>query len=484
MFALAPARDGSLLHMTSPLRAAPGTTPIVLVLPFASSAGDEATYLAEGVSDELVMALSQLPSIGVVGRGTAVSVRDTTAGAREAAAAIGASLAVSGTVALEAGTLQVRAEIHDADSQSPPAVETLQVPLADFARGVARLAERVLAACHQSPPHGWEARVTRPMSDNAEALDLVLRGRHHAEQRPIGVKLAMQCFDRAIRLDGEVAAAHGALAILWANFGIFLALTPQQASERAREQAQRALLADADEPWALSAMLTVATFYDWDLPRADALGRALLARYPSLVAPRQVLLYAHAARGDEAAVRDLGREVQRLDPRAVDPLNDLAFALLLCGAAREAVTLLEAHAEAHPAASEVHRRLGLALMEVGEGQHAVAHLERSVALSRRHAWGVANLACARARAGDADGARTLLAELVERADGELVPNVALAEIHASLGAHDAAFDALERALDARDYWLLTLDVDPLLAPLRGDDRFAALAARRRPRPAG
>jgi hypothetical protein len=55
--------------------------------------------------------------------------------------------------------------------------------------------------------------------------------------------------------------------------------------------------------------------------------------------------------------------------------------------------------------------------------------------------------------------------------------VVLAGVHASLGDHDRAFEALERAIAARDYWLLLVAVDPLLAPLRADPRFATIVAR-------
>ena len=56
--------------------------------------------------------------------------------------------------------------------------------------------------------------------------------------RPIGVKLAMQCFDRAIRLDPELAEAYGAVAILWATFGIFLAVAPATALEKSNGYAK------------------------------------------------------------------------------------------------------------------------------------------------------------------------------------------------------------------------------------------------------
>jgi len=77
MFAVAPACDGPFLDMTSSPLPAPDAPPTVLVLPFLSTAGDEAAYLAEGVSDELVMALTQVPSLRVVSRGTAAMLRGT-----------------------------------------------------------------------------------------------------------------------------------------------------------------------------------------------------------------------------------------------------------------------------------------------------------------------------------------------------------------------------------------------------------------------
>ncbi len=454
--------------------------PLVLVLPFATGGGAEdeeggERYLAEGISDELAFALTQLPSLRVVGRATADALRSESPA--EGARLVSASLVVSGTV--RASGEDLRIEVHLEATASPTRTGALRrtCDLGGFTVGVASLAEAVARFAGAEIPYHWRARDARPLAATREVVDLILRGRYHVEQRPIGVKLAMQCFDRAIRLDGAAAAPYGALGILWANFGLFLALPPAQARERAIEQAARALELDPHEANALAAQLTVSTFYDWNLARADALGALLLRWYPSWITPRQALLYAHAARGHEGAVRTLCREVQQLDPRAIDPINDAGFSLLLIGAAGEAVTLLEAHAELHPEASEVHRRLGLARLANGDASGAVKALEHSVNVSRRHAWGVANLACAYARAGRESDARRLLAELEERAEGEIVPSIALAEVHASLGDVERGLAALDRALEARDYWLLMIDRDPLLDSLRTDPRFSSFRAR-------
>lgn len=465
----------------SPSTADASDAALVLLLPFectgGGAEGEEGSerYIAEGVSDELAFALTQLPSLRVVGRATADALR--TGSPAASAKLVSASIVVTGTVRAVGDALQIDVTLATLGEPVRDAALSATCELATFTAGVAALAEEVARFAGAGPRTRWLERISRPLASTREVVDLILRGRYHVEQRPIGVKVAMQCFDRAIRIDGAVAAPYGALGILWANFGLFLALPPEQARERAHEQAERALELDPHEANALAAQLTVATFYDWDLARADALGALLLRWYPSWVTPRQALLYAHAARGNEGSVRALCRDVQALEPRAVDPINDAGFALLLIGAAGEATSILEAHAALHPEASEVHRRHGLALLATGDAARAVQALERSVTLSRRHVWGVGNLACAYARAGREEDARRLLAELEERADGEIVPSIALAEVYASLGSGDSGLAALERALEARDYWLLMIDRDPLLDPLRTDPRFSSFRAR-------
>jgi len=464
------------------------------VLPFVAEAGDGAV-LAEGVSDEVMSVLSGDPRLRVIARGTAATLRHLPP--LQAMHDIGATAVLSGRVRqMEAERLRVEHELSTSGAGRRPSSSTL-IDLGDFRAGVSRLAAATLSALELGElgdlgePDPSARGPAPPITRNTEALELFLQGRLHMEQRPIGVKLAMQCFDRALRVDGGIAAANGALAVLWANFGIFLAIEPQVARERALAHATMALAHDAHEPQALAALLTVATFFDWDLAGSDALAAELAELAPSYVQPLQVQLYASAARGDAPRVRELGRQVQQLDPRSVDPVNDFGYTLLLTGDAAGACEVLAGHLQWHPEASEVHRRLGLAHLARGapgasgasgasgaDARHeGVLHLERSVALSRRHVWGVANLACGLAYVGEEVRARALLDELLERADGELVPATALAMIHAALGDLDAGLAALERAAAARDYWLLLADRDPLLAPLRADARYSRIRER-------
>ena len=82
-----------------------------------------------------------------------------------------------------------------------------------------------------------------------------------------------------------------------------------------------------------------------------------------------------------------------------------------------------------------------------------------------------------ARQNRADDARDVLRTLEAIARERYVPAYAIALVHAGLGDHEAAFEWLERAFQARDVHLLFLPADPKWDAFRADARFSALLAK-------
>ena len=94
---------------------------------------------------------------------------------------------------------------------------------------------------------------------------------------------------------------------------------------------------------------------------------------------------------------------------------------------------------------------------------------------REHCYEIALLGGALAAVGRTQEARALLDELLERARREYVPPFDLALLHCALGERDLALAALEKALDQRNALLWYRIYIPMLAPLRGEPRWRALA---------
>ena len=82
-----------------------------------------------------------------------------------------------------------------------------------------------------------------------------------------------------------------------------------------------------------------------------------------------------------------------------------------------------------------------------------------------------------ARAGAADAAREVLAELDERATRQFVPRYYVAAAYAALGDRDRAFEELAKACDERTGYAPFLRVELMFEPLRNDPRFGALLKR-------
>jgi hypothetical protein len=55
-----------------------------------------------------------------------------------------------------------------------------------------------------------------------------------------------------------------------------------------------------------------------------------------------------------------------------------------------------------------------------------------------------------------------------------VPAFCFALIYVGLGENDLAFESLNKAVEERSSWLVSLNVEPMLEPLRSDPRFAEL----------
>lgn len=124
-----------------------------------------------------------------------------------------------------------------------------------------------------------------------------------------------------------------------------------------------------------------------------------------------------------------------------------------------------------------HLWLGNQLVQTGAFEEAVKEYEQAIRLSGRAAIAVAGLARAHAAAGRAAEAANLVAELDEVGRLRFVPQYDIVAVYAAGGNHDAAIQRVERALEAREHELVFLAVDPVMDPIRGDPRFAALAAR-------
>lgn len=124
-----------------------------------------------------------------------------------------------------------------------------------------------------------------------------------------------------------------------------------------------------------------------------------------------------------------------------------------------------------------HWTLGIGLNEQGAGPEAVQALERAHELSGGIPFTLGFLAYVSGCAGRRDDTRRLLAQATTMGGAGYVPPSTFALAHIGLDDWVAAFEWLEKAVEARDPIVMPIKTFPFMDPVRNDPRYRALLSR-------
>lgn len=198
-------RVGYRLLLDAPppaIEAFPSVRPSVAVLPFANLSPDpELSYFADGMTEDLITALSRFKSFAVVARSSSFAFKDSAVSVHEIARILGVRYLVEGSVRRSGKRMRVSARLSDAASDTQLWGETFDGALGDVFDMQDRITE---AAVGLVEPHITEAEIERSRRKHPESLDAYdhfLRGLWLLPQEDDVVDDCIAHFDRAVELD-------------------------------------------------------------------------------------------------------------------------------------------------------------------------------------------------------------------------------------------------------------------------------------------
>jgi TolB-like protein/Flp pilus assembly protein TadD/predicted Ser/Thr protein kinase len=452
--------------------------PSVAVLPFVSHSADpENEYVADGITEEVINALGQIKGMRVVGRLSSFAFKGKSPDLEEVGAKLGVSAVLTGGVRKAGNRLRVTAELVNVGDGFQLWSERFDRPLDDvfaiqdeIAAGIAEKLKVALARDERDP------RSNRG-TENVEAYNLYVKGRHLINQRGEGVRRGLECFQRAQALDPDFALAHAGIAEVYSLLAFYGDQPESTVMPLAKAAALRALELDPsmDEPH--GALVMVHFLYEWDWTASAAEFERAMAKNPNAVAAltyRAIELAFVHGRFDEAL--DFARRVAVLDP-----LSPYAFslqgAILFCAGRFEEGAKMQDQAQVlHPNLWTVMRIAGLCHACLGHYNRAIEVLESALGPSGGHPWVLSNLGDVHLAAGNVDEGRRYLEACLALTDTRYVQPSILAMVHASLGRMDEAFGLFERSIRERDL-LPVMNHFTAGHPVTHDPRFPALMRR-------
>jgi TolB-like protein/DNA-binding winged helix-turn-helix (wHTH) protein/Flp pilus assembly protein TadD len=461
--------------------AASSTRVTIAVLPFDNLNRDPATeYLASGLTEDTIVSLGRIDPerVSVIGRTSMIAYRSTTKSLAEIGRELGTDYLVESSLRTESSRLRITARLirvrdqvqiwSDSFDRNTSSILGLQQEISSA------IAEQVRTRL--SPER--QRTLARRQTQNPEAYDFLLRGRHFVDQRtPDAMQRAIDSFQRATVADPTYSLAWANLAMAYGSSPLNSDVDPRLVSPHVREAAARAVAADPDVAEAQHALGHVDWAFEWDWPAAEAAFRRAIELDPSYSLVHLILAHLLSQTGRHAEAEAFMRRARELDP-----LNPLSYALSsqVAFQARDYGGALQ-HANRAIALDQEfwigHQMRGQALEELGDHDLALKALATAARLSGQNSKPISLTGYILARSGRTAEARDLLGALEMASRQRYVPPYALALVHAGLGDADAAFEWLDRAYAARDVHLMFLTVDVKWDRYRSDPRFGELLAR-------
>ncbi|MEH6757706.1 MAG: hypothetical protein V7676_09345 [Parasphingorhabdus sp.] len=327
----------------------------IAVLPFRSLAEpDDGGFFADGISDELITTLGQLPEVLVAGRASSFYFKNSDQSLPEIAAALNVTHIVAGSVQRQDELVRINVSLIDTktgfemwsygyDGSFDHIFTTRKAVGRAVNEGIAK-------ALNLTDP---SVRI-RSLTDNREAYSLYLQGRA-LTIRAIGngvLDKAVHLLEKALELDPEFAECWTALAEAQINIGVYTpCLDRSERCEKAAIYARKSLELSPTQGHAR----IVLAFYEWT--KNNIIGAV-----------------------------DLAFEAYRLEPNNPDVVNRLGSFLLYCGRCKQALPYIEASIDQDPVNGRAYSMLTTVHLNLGNIDDSLAAGRRTVDLGFPSMW--------------------------------------------------------------------------------------------------
>lgn len=188
--------------------------PSIAVLPFDNMSGDpEQEYFTDGVTEDIITALSKFHSFLVIARNSTFTYKGQAVNVGDVGRELGVRYVVEGSIRKAGNRVRVTAQLIEAASGNHVWAERYDRDLDDIFALQDEITETIVSAIEQEIGSVERTRATQKRPDSLEAWELLQRGLHHVWQmNREGLQAGADLLRQAIAKDPGFAQAHSQLA--------------------------------------------------------------------------------------------------------------------------------------------------------------------------------------------------------------------------------------------------------------------------------
>ncbi|MGH8114445.1 MAG: tetratricopeptide repeat protein, partial [Rhodanobacteraceae bacterium] len=445
----------------------------IAVLPFVNDSGDPGQrYFSDGLSSDLITALSQFAGLKVISRESSFQFRNSADNSARIGAALGVAHLLEGSLQRVGEEVRVTATLVNAADGATIWSHNYDRPYKDLFALQDNITKNVAAALQAQllQPKGAAIQTERPPSGNLDAWNAYQQGNFFHERRnEASDRTAISYYEKATRIDPDYAQAYAQASWTWTTMAAAY-LGGQQLQEayaQARSAVEKALALAPSLAAAHRAHGLLLAWADFDQNGAEAEYRRAMQLAPDdpVMQAGLATQLANLGKLDDAVT--LMRQALAGNPLNAEWYFYLANYLAALGRLDEAQTAAQKAVDLQPTSDGLRSQLVLVDVLRGNAKAALATAQQEQA----GYWRYFEVALAQQVGPSRAAANSALRTMI--ATDSRIGAYQIADVYALRKDPDNMFKWLDRAWAIRDPGVANLLFDPLILRYRDDPRFAA-----------
>ena len=435
----------------------------IAVLPFVNMSSDaEQEYFSDGISEELLNLLAQIPELRVISRTSAFSYRDKDISLAQVAEELNVAHILEGSVRKAGNQIRITAQLIEARSDTHLWSRTYDRQLDN----IFVIQDEIAASVVEGLKITLLGAAPQAQDVDPQAYALYLQARYLARKGSAeGFDESNALYRQALAIDSNYPSAWNAVAVNYTNLAGLGLLPAAEGYNKAREATNKALAINPDYAKAHANLGWIAMNYDKDLAQAARHFQRALQLDPTNVdiIRTAAALLPGLGRVDKGI--ELYEYASARDP--VSPAGHFNLGLYNFFARRwdAATVALRTTLRLSPNYFGAHYRLGTVLMLQGDAHAALLEVQQEPF----EAYRLIGEAMVQHALGDHSASDAALNELIENHSRGWAYNIAY--VLAYRNESDRAFEWLGKAVEYGDAGLFNIAVMPFFSNITQDSRW-------------
>jgi TolB-like protein len=428
----------------------------IAVLPFVNMSNDpEQEYFSDGISEEIINTLVQIPGLKVAGRTSAFSFKNRNEDLRAVGEKLNVNTILEGSVRKSGNRIRITAQLIEASTGYHLWSQKFDRELNDVFVIQDEIAKAIVEQLQVTLEGKPAIPKERLQTQNVEAYQLYLKGKAFFYKRGVDMFEGIRCFEEALKIDPDYPLALAGMAESYTMLCLHSYLSPEEAWPKADTVANRAFHLGPDLAEVHNATGIIALLFERNWIKAEKEFLTALKLNPRYLQSRcwYAFFYLVVVRHDlEEALRQARLAVEN------DPLSSYAHGIvsmvaLAADLGEESNAAAERSVGFDQEAFISWYYLGTSYHYSGNFEPAIQAYQKAIDISGRHNWALTNLLSILLEPSEfqqVSAANSIYRELLAKEKTGFVNPFLLAVASAALGKNEEAIQYVKQAIDRHD----------------------------------